>query len=118
MIEGFKVKVSSSELRTHLKGRSAYHKQRAEDKSAKLPGLKEAMEHLKNATSLPATNVSNMGKGGYHSDPDDPVRDLERDIADHRNKSLVFSWFSEHLFEEDYILFESDLIRLEILKGR
>lgn len=57
-----------------------------------------------------------MNKGGYHTDNNDPVGDLEADIKDHRNKSLVFAFFSTHLYEEDYNLDESALIRLEILK--
>ena len=114
MIEGFKLKVSSAELKKHCAERSAYHHQRASDKTAGLPELRRSLEVLKNNT--PASSVSHMNKGGYHLNTDDPIESLERDIADHNNKSLVFKFFSEHLFDEDYTLKEEDLIRLEIVK--
>lgn len=116
MIEGFKLKVTSAELKTHCETRAKHHTGRADTKEAELPKLQAAMDAIK--THAEATNVSQMTKSGisnsYHMD--DPVGDLEKDIADHRNKALVFSFFANHLFDDDYTLLESDLQRLEILK--
>lgn len=114
MIEGLKLKVDCRELMDHCIRRSEYHTQRANEKEGKLPELKKSLEVIKGNTI--ANSISNMGKGGYHMDPDDPIKDLERDIQEHRNKALVFKFFSEHIFPEDYTLKEEDLIRLEIIK--
>ena len=113
MIEGLKLKVTSAELKTHCSSRSSYHSTRANEKADKLPEIRKSLETIRGSA---ATTMSMMSKGGYHLDPDDPVKDLERDIEDHRNKSLVFGFFAEHLFDEDYTLREDDLVRLEILK--
>lgn len=116
MITGFKLRVTSKELREHCQGRSVYHSTRAEEKESKLPGLKEAMNTLEAVGTSPQ-KLSNMGgKSSYHMDSEDPVDALEKDIRDHRNKSLVFRFFGDHLFDEDYTLDENDLNRLEILK--
>ena len=116
MIEGFKLRVTSSELRSHCEGRSLHHTDRAKTKEAELPNLQAAMTAIR--THADATNVSQKTKpsmsNSYHME--DPVGDLEKDIADHRNKALVFSFFAAHLFDEDYTLTEPDLQRLEILK--
>lgn len=116
MIEGLKIKVTSTELQNHCMERASYHTRRADEKAATLPDLKRAMETVKGHAS--PTNMANMSKtnSSYHLDADDPVRDLERDITDHRNKALVFKFFAEHFFQEDYTLREEDLIRLEIVK--
>jgi hypothetical protein len=120
MIEGFKLKITSSELKTHCSERALYHKQRADDKEQELPGLKEALAKVEAVTgaNLDPKNLAHMNKSAasYRMDVDEPVEALESDIKDHRNKALVFAFFSEHLFAEDYTLQEADLIRLEILK--
>jgi hypothetical protein len=116
MIEGFKLKVTSAELKIHCSERAVYHRKRADDKEAQLPELKRSIESLEKIGAATASSVSNMNKGGYAMDRQDPVEALESDIKDHRNKALVFGWFAEHLFEEDYTLKEDDLFRLEILK--
>ena len=117
MIEGLKLLVRSVELKTHCELRSEYHRKRADEKEAQLPKLRESLEVLR-GSGLPATSYSNMNKGSqaYHLDPDDPIKDLEKDIQDHRNKSLVFEFFAGHLFDDDYTLKEDDLQRLELLK--
>jgi hypothetical protein len=115
MISGLKVRVTCEELKTHCVERAKYHDERAVQKEAELPQLKEIIESIK--AGKVAENVARMsGKSGYNFNAEDPVRDLETDIRDHRNKALVFRWFSEHFFPEDYTLEESDLVRLEILK--
>lgn len=116
MIEGLKIKVTSAELKDHLIKRSGYHKERGRQKESELPGLREAFEKIKAGGGLAAGTLSHMSKGGYRSDPQDAVESLETDIRDHFNKSLVFLFFAEHLFDEDYVLKEDDLFRLEILK--
>lgn len=115
MIEGLKIRMSSSELKSHCQARANYHATRAQEKAEHLPEIKKSLESIRGHAS--PTNVANMVKSGYHL-ADDPVKELERDITEHQNKSLVFTFFSEHLFDEDYTLKEDDLIRLEILKGR
>jgi hypothetical protein len=114
MIDGFKIKITSSELKKHCQEKSAYHSKRAEEKNQELPTIKDALEKIK--TIGPAQSVSHMNKGSYHLDPGDAVEQLETDIRDHHNKSLVFAFFAEHLFDEDYVLDETALIRLEIIK--
>ncbi len=115
MINGLKLKVTSKELVDHCMKRAAYHTKRAGEKEAELPKLREALDCVKGQGRLP-DSVSHMNKGGYRLDPDDPVQRLEGDITDHRNKSMVFTFFASHLFDEDYTLEENDLRRLEILK--
>ena len=63
-----------------------------------------------------ANMMPSISKSAYHMDPVEPVKDLERDIQDHRAKASSFLFFAEHLFDEDYILREEDLARLEIIK--
>lgn len=120
MIEGFRLKVTSVELAKHCLSRALYHRRRAEEKSKELPGLKEAIGRIKSAeAAMRPGDVATMSKGsniGYRVG--DPVGDLERDIRDHSNKALVFDFFSDHLFDEDYDLGEEDLVRLEILRDR
>ncbi len=113
-IQGFQIVIKSAELKEHLLKRSEYHKVRAEEKTAKLPKLKESLETLSNVN--PANAVSQMSKGGYAFSANDPIENLEQDIRDHQNKVLVFSFFATHLFDDDYILGDADLRKLEITK--
>lgn len=116
MIDGFRLKISSEELRQHCKDRANYHKKRADDRRSQLPKLKEATSALKDSLEG-AENVAQMNKTStYVRDPEDVIADLENSIREHENKVLVFNYFSEHLFSEDYNLAEADLVRLEILK--
>lgn len=115
MVDGFKLRMTSKELRIHCETRSQYHATRADEKTAGLPKLRESLETIKN-NGITTTSVSTMNKGGYHLNTDDPIESLERDINDHRNKAILFKFFSEHLFDDDYILKEEDLARLEIIK--
>jgi len=115
MVEGFKLKVTSAELKEHCEHRAMYHSERADEKRNKtLPQLREALESVKSTS--PSSSISHMNKGTYHMDPDDPVKDLERDIRNHENKALVFQFFATHLIDDDYTLQEADLVKLEILK--
>ena len=114
MIDGLKLKVPHSELREHCIGRSKYHQERAELKKAELPKVAEAMDAIKNTGD--GNTVITMSKSGYKTE--DPVQDLKDDIRDHEKKAMVFQYFADHLFEEDYNLGEEDLRRLEILKPR
>lgn len=118
MIEGLKIKVTAAELQQHCQDRATYHAGRADSKEAELPSLREALEKIKATGGRAADTLARMsGKSETcHLDPDDPLGALENDIRDHRNKALVFGFFASHLFDEDYVLQEVDLIRLEILK--
>ena len=121
MIEGLKFKVPAAELRQHCTDRAAYHKTRAEQKSAEMPKLREALDALKNPGAAESTPESiafankALRSTGYHADPQDIVDKYEADIRDHRNKALLFGFYSEHFFDEDYTLMDRDLIHLEIL---
>lgn len=113
MIEGFKLKLTSRELQDHCTGRAKYHANRAAEYTHELPKVKESMEALQKHGI--ATAITQMhGKGGSYDI--DPVEDMQQKIQDHGNRSLVFEFFSQHLFDEDYNLKEEDLIRLEVLK--
>lgn len=116
MIEGFKLKITSEELKSHCTERAAYHRNRAKTKEEQIPKLREAMEAIKsNRNSQELAQMTKFGNlSSYHTE--DPVGDLEKDVTEHVNKSLVFEFFASHLFGEDYTLTESDLQRLEILK--
>jgi len=117
MVEGFKIKLSPLELCKHLKDRAAYHQSRASEKEAAMPRLRESLETLKKSNvSLPSTHSNMSGKSAYNFDAEDPIDSLEKDIRDHKNKAVVFLFLSDHLFDEEYVLQEADLIRLEILK--
>jgi hypothetical protein len=115
MIEGFKIRVASKELRDTLLDRAEYHRNRAETKQVELPKLREAMEMIKAA---PAESVAHFNKASasYAFDPADAIENLERDIKDHHNKAIVFRFFADHLFDDDYTLGEQDMIRLELVK--
>jgi hypothetical protein len=113
MIEGFRLRIGTVELQEHCIGRSKFHSDRAAEYTRELPKVKESMEALQKHGI--ATAITQMhGKGG--SFDIDPVEDMENKIQDHGNRSLVFEFFSKHLFPEDYNLKEEDLIRLEVLK--
>lgn len=115
LVPGLKVRVTSKELAEHCKKRSEYHATREKEKTALLPDAKKIAESIKSTAA--ATSVSNFSKGGTYSfDADGNVERLENDIKDHHNKSIMFAWYAEHLFEADYCLEGSDLVSLEILK--
>ncbi|MEO5366028.1 MAG: hypothetical protein H7831_06685 [Magnetococcus sp. WYHC-3] len=114
MVKGLKIRISSDDLCDHCKKRSLYHRSRAADKENAMPDLQKSLDVVRAAAP---TSVSTMNKSSnYHLDPDDPIQSLQRDITDHKNKSIFFEFMAEHLFKKDYILEEADLIRLEILK--
>lgn len=114
MIEGLKFNVSPDEIRKHCVARSTYHRRRSSEKGRQLPKLREALELVKASPSPDA--ISHMNKGGYHLNPESAVENLESDIREHDNKALVFDFFADHVFDDDYTLEENDLQRLEILK--
>lgn len=115
MIEGLKLRVTSAEIRKHCLERAEYHTKRAGDKEVELPAIKDAFDKIKAGGTTAVQVLAHMNKSGYHSDPTDVIDSLEKDIKDHRNKTLVFKFFGEHLFDEDYTLMETDLQRLEIV---
>jgi hypothetical protein len=106
MIEGFKLRVTCTELMNHCMERAGYHAKRADTKEAELPSLRRSMEAL--------TKSPQQINSSYNLQ--DPIEQLETDISDHRSKCSTFTFFAEHLFEEDYTLHESDLVRLEFVK--
>lgn len=60
--------------------------------------------------------MSKSGYNGYQLDPESVVESLESDIRTHNEKAIIFQFFADHLFSEDYTLMETDLKRLEMLK--
>lgn len=116
MIEGLKFKMSNSELVLHLTARSKYHQQRADEKEAELPGLKETLDRLVPARQAASLQMMNKSRSTYGFDPDDPIEQLSTDIRNHRNSSLAFEFMASHLLDDDYTLTEADLKRLEILR--
>ena len=111
MIEGFRLKITSAELKKHCTERGAYHRDRALEYQKEMPKIRESIEALQSHGL--ATSVARMSKGSFETDP---IEDMENKIRDHGNKALVFQFFADHLFDEDYNLKEEDLIRLEVLK--
>ncbi len=115
MIKGLRIRISSGELKEHMLARSAYHKSRADEKeTVVLPDVIKAREALE--TIGAAKSVANMSKGGYNFDPKDQIDDLKQDIENHRNRSFMYEWLANHLFDDEYDLEETDLRRIEILK--
>jgi hypothetical protein len=115
MIEGLKYHFKSSELADHMRGRAEYHDKRAGEKEAALPDMKAALEKIK--AHSPAKNVQHMSKVSNSYHVGDPDEDLEADIRDHKNKAMVFRTLADHVVpSETYVLTESDLRRLEILR--
>lgn len=114
-MENLKFKVSSQELREHLRKRAEHHHGRARDKQASLPELKRTLESVQGNRAM-ANMATALSKSHYHMDPVEPVKDLERDIEDHQAKAAAFEFFASHLFDEDYTLREDDLIRLEFIR--
>ena len=120
MVIGFRLKFTAEELGEHLRARAEYHDGRATLKEGELPALRTVLETIRRGGANPPT-VAKMGGKGSSSysggvDVGDAIDGIEEQVRDHRNKSLVFKLFAEHLFAEDYDLQEADLIRLEILK--
>lgn len=118
MIEGFKLKVSALELKKHCNTRSAYHARRTQEKRQELPRLRESLEAIKRGGMTAAASLTNMSTG-YNMNAVDVVKSLEKDITEHAHRAVAFKFFADHLFDDDYILVEDDLTRLEILgRGR
>ena len=114
MIKGLRFLSTSEELKNRLVARAKYHDERAAEKEAELPNLRETLGRIK--ATKPTTSVSNKTMSNYQLDPDAPIEELEKDIKNHRNSGASFQYMADHLFSEDYDLEENDLIRLEILR--
>ena len=118
MIEGFKLLITSEELKQHCEARSAYHKKRAEEKEIQLPKLEESyrlIQNVQNPETIAAFNkMSSPSNSSYNLG--DPVTDLKSDIKQHRNNAVLFKFYSEHLHSDDYNLDDSALRRLEMIK--
>lgn len=117
MIQGFRLKFTSDELKTHLRDRVDHHEGRAITKESELPALRSAAEKLKVSIEAPARASDKFGSSnGSGPDVNSAIENLEDQVRDHRNKAAVFRLFADHLFAEDYDLTENDLFRLEFLK--
>lgn len=112
MIEGLKFKISHTELRDHCLKKAEHHKSRAETKQKELPALVAAMDSIREGV---AQNVSAKNSSMYAMDPDEPIKQMEKDIKDHIKKSLLFGFYANHLFEDDYTLGHHDLTALELI---
>lgn len=87
MIEGLKLRVTSSEIRAHCVKRRAYHEQQL---AHKLRFLKEL-------------------KGEYDRSK------VNAEIAGHERSVAGFHFIAEHLFDDDYTLETCDIDRLEFV---
>ena len=120
MIEGFKLRVSHTELAAHCNKRAAHHVKRANEKEQELPALRDALERMKgHAQTLPTSTQSGTGCGGFVNsgyNVGDPVKDLQNDIREHRRKADTFTFFAEHLIADDYSLSEADAYHLEMVR--
>jgi hypothetical protein len=97
MIEGLKIKVSSAELKSHIETRAAYHQERAVWYEGQ---------------------VVNLRSGGVRPEAvsNDPASSLERSAKDHKEKAALFSFMADHIIpNEEYILSENDLSRIELV---
>jgi len=110
MISGLKFYFTTEELADHMAERAEYHDRRAAEKSGQLPKIKEAIATL--ARSPPGGNSNYSFGGAIGAD-----RELESDIKSHKKKAAIYRVLVAHLApDEIYVLPESDLIRLEIVK--
>jgi hypothetical protein len=111
--EGFKLTVDREEMEVHLRNRSAYHSQRAEQKSAELPVLKQSLETIKGA----AASGMMPTKSNYCLNTDDPIEKLEYDIESHKAKAHYFRFAADHLGHSlEFVLNDAELARLEFVK--
>lgn len=98
MIEGFKVRMTSDELRDHLSGRADYH---AEKRDWYEATAKEAGERVDAVDQFVSNN---------------PQQSLKASADSHRRKSAYFTLLSKHVVpNETYQLDESELTRLELV---
>lgn len=117
MVHGIRFRVSEVELKKHLQARSEYHAQRAVDKKALLPDLEAVSEKIKALPrSAEQTGFSKNSMSNYRFDPAEEADALQKDIEHHQNRSLRFAYMADHLFTAWYVLTESDLIALEMVR--
>lgn len=114
LVPGQQFCMSAAELKKHLEGRAAYHRSRAESKSAELPKLKEAAEAIK---KLPQEFANKSNSSNYNFRGEDAIESLEADIKRHKQSAAKFTWMAGHLFDDDYCLNWGDLSNLEIVQG-
>lgn len=113
MVKGLRIKVSSNELKTALLEKAAYHGTRRDEKQVQLPQLKSILEKVRSGAAVSQAQLAKNSTYGFN---EDAVERLETDIANHNNKAIAFTYLAEHLYDDDYDLDESDLVRLDILK--
>jgi hypothetical protein len=97
MIEGLKIQIGSQELKMHILGRAAHHREKTE-------------WYAKQINSLKQGHVSQTGASN------DPIASLEQSRKSHNNAATFFKFLAHHLVgDEIYQLSENDLTRIEIL---
>jgi hypothetical protein len=96
MIEGMKLRISSDDLRAHLREREEYHRGRQEFYAGQGRQLTEAGEQPQNLTN-------------------DPVKAMTDRAAHHRGRADAFATWGRYLIpDEVYQLDNSELSRLEM----
>jgi hypothetical protein len=115
-MDGLKFKVSSSELRSLLLERATYYRNLALEKESSLPDLRKAVDTVKVGRNA-ANMAIGLSKSPYHIVHDAPLGAFEQDVQNYREIAKSFSFLAEHLFDEDYVLREDDLVRLGIIKS-
>lgn len=116
IVHGLLVRITTAELRTHLRARAEYHTGRAAQKEESIPQLQKAADAVRPEQ---ATRIEDLYKNSGHSGfgPDQVIRDVTESVRDHRNKALMFLFLADHLFPGAvYCLGTADLIRLEVMK--
>jgi hypothetical protein len=99
MITGFRIDVSSDEVKEHALKRASYHEERASFYAGQVRSLRDG-------GARPA-NVTN-----------DPISSLEASAVRHQSKAEYFKFMAAHIIpDETYRLEESDLGRLEFVAG-
>ena len=99
MIEGIKIEMTTTELKTHVVERVKFHKGKA-------------VWYAKQATNLRAGRSDGMMSASNMTN--DPVTSLVRSREEHEKRATYFALVAKHLIpNETYRLSESDLSRLE-----
>lgn len=100
VIHGLKILISGGELEQHLRTKVDYHTEKAVGYSEQLTSIEE----------LQRGDANN-----YQSN--DPRQGLANSAAIHRNKAALFTFMADHLITgANYMLDESDLLRVEIME--
>lgn len=106
MPEGLKLSITSDALKRLLEKRVEYHKGRAEKFKARAAmELEDEDDADEEATGM-GKYATTMGPG---------TQSARQRYKHHLNRATVFTFMSENLLKDDYILSEHDLQKLEVM---